>query len=114
MTAFTFEYSRGGETPLLAEKIEISDSAAIWRHVEALALRFGKSPGALIRVRDERGQVVVRAGVATALAAIEQCPCGCCELKETARGEKKASDLRLSSCTNTGACPCKARSTPKN
>ncbi|MBL1255680.1 hypothetical protein [Methylocystis sp. Sn-Cys] len=114
MSAFTFEYSRGGETPLLAEKIEISDRAAIWRHVETLALRFPECPGALIRVRDERGQVVVRAGVATALAAIEQCPCGCCELKETARGERKVDDLRRSSCTNSGACPCEAHSAPKN
>jgi hypothetical protein len=107
MTAFTFEYFRKGEAPILREKIEISNPAAIWLHVEALALRAGESPGAFIRVRDERGQVVVRAGVATALVAIEQCPCGC-ELKEILRGGKKFDGLPLSPCKTLSSRLCKA------
>ena len=35
----------------------------------ALALRLGERPGAFIRVRDDKGQAVVRTGVATALLA---------------------------------------------
>lgn len=83
------------------------EPGGIWLHVEALALRAGESPGAFIRVRDERGQVVVRAGVATALVAIEQCPCGC-ELKEILRGGKKFDGLPLSPCKTLSSRLCKA------
>jgi hypothetical protein len=115
MTAFTFEYFRRGEAPLLSEKVEISNAAAIWCHVEAMALRVGARSGAFICVRDERGQAVVRAGVATALASIAQCPCGSCELKEAAaRGEKNIDLLRLSPCRQLQSCACGAFAAPGN
>lgn len=108
MTAFTFEYSRRGESPLIAETIDISNEAAIWCHVEALALRMGGTPGAFIRVRDEKGRPVVRTGVATALASIEKCACGTCPLKEAAaRGEiPEGGAPKFSPCRSRGACAC--------
>jgi hypothetical protein len=113
MSAFTLEYSRRGEAPLLCETIEIPNPAAVWCHVEALALRLGRSSGGFIRVRDARGQAVVRTGVATALESIAQCPCGSCELKEIARAGKKFDGLRLSPCRSVGFCGCGAFSAPQ-
>jgi hypothetical protein len=109
MPLFTFEYSRTGETPHIADRIEIEQEAAIWCHVEALALRIGQSPGAFIRVRNAGGQPIVRAGVATALASIAQCPCGGCAVKEAARGGRLLEGpLRLSPCRGLGACSCQS------
>jgi hypothetical protein len=86
MTAFTFEYSRIGEKPIVSETIDIGHPLEVWCHVEALALRLGERPGAFIRVRDDKGQAVVRTGVATALASIETCGCKGCPLKNPAPG----------------------------
>lgn len=108
MTAFTFEYSLHGESLLVHETIDLDNDAAIWCHVEALALRVGEHPGAFIRVRDEKGHAVVRAGVATALASIEQCACSHCALKEAARGGPATlAAFRPSPCRDGGACACK-------
>lgn len=85
MSAFTFEFWLKGET-ILSERLDIPAKSAIWSHVEAMALRQGPRAGAYIRVRDDKGHVVVRAGVATALAAIDACPYGGCAMKEAARG----------------------------
>jgi hypothetical protein len=109
MTSFTFEYSLQGETPLVYESLDVDSYAAIWCHVEALALRVGERPGAYIRVRDAAGQSIVRAGVATALASIEQCACGECTLKEAARnGPAALAAFKPSPCRDGGACGCKS------
>ncbi len=108
MTIFIFEYSLPGETPLLSERIDVPFAAALWCHVEALALRFGARPGALIRVRDEKGRAIIRAGVATALASIAQCSCGDCPVKAAATRGAKAPDgpMPLSPCRAAGRCSC--------
>ncbi|QGM96926.1 hypothetical protein [Methylocystis parvus] len=109
MASFTFEYSRRGDAPLIAERIDVPNGAAIWCYVEVLALRVGESPGAFIRVTNEGGQAVVRTGVATALASIEQCPCGSCAVKEAARGGRIFNgDFQLSPCRSLGSCTCKS------
>lgn len=109
MTAFTFEYALHGEAPLVHEIIDVDNGAAIWCHVEALALRVGERPGAFIRVKDDKGNAVVRTGVATALASIEQCACGHCTLKEAARsGPAALAAFRPSSCRGRGGCACRA------
>ena len=106
MAAFTFELLRGG-TRGFAETIEVPTETAVWCHVEALALRMGGSPGAVIRVSDDRGEAVVRTGVATALASIEQCPCDSCVVKEAARdGKIFDGALQLSPCRTAGSCAC--------
>lgn len=108
MTVFTFEYSLHGDAPIVHETVDVDNDAEIWCHVEALALRVGERPGAFIRVKDENGQAVVRTGVATALASIEQCACAHCALKEVARGDPPAlAAFRLSSCRGGGSCLCK-------
>jgi hypothetical protein len=82
MPAFTLEIFRQGEPPVIASVLTLSDPRAIWCHVEALALRIGENEGAFIRVKDNKGQTVIRAGVATAVASIEKCSYGACPLKE--------------------------------
>jgi hypothetical protein len=104
MTAFTFEYSHMGEKPIVSETIDIGHPLEVWCHVEALALRLGERPGAFIRVRDDKGQAVVRTGVATALASIATCPCKSCALKNAAPG--RPATLSPSPCRNNGACAC--------
>lgn len=106
MAAFTFEYSERGEAPLFSETVEVAHPSAVWCHVEALAVRLGERPGAFIRVRDEKGQSVVRAGVATALASIATCPCKSCALKTAAADRSAPGKLALSPCRNSGACAC--------
>lgn len=109
MAAFTFEFSHRGERRSFAETIDVPSEAAVWCHVEALALRMGGSPGAFIRVCDDRGQAVVRTGVATALASIEQCGCESCAVKEAARsGEIFDGALQPSPCRSIGSCACKS------
>jgi hypothetical protein len=54
-------------------------------HVEALALRIKEGEGAFIRVKDNNGQTVIRAGVTTAVASIAKCSYGACPLKELKR-----------------------------
>jgi hypothetical protein len=104
MSAFTFEYSERGETPLFSETVDLAYRSAVWCHVEALAMRLGERPGAFIRVRDDKGQAVVRAGVATALASIATCPCQNCALKSATAG--RISQTPLAPCRNSGSCGC--------
>jgi hypothetical protein len=112
MAAYTFELIRRGEAPLISEKVEISDPSTIWCQVEAFALRMHKSQGAFIRVIDEKGQTLVRAGVATALASISKCPCRGCPLKdpstrqEAKRAFSPAHVAELSPCYKRGSCSC--------
>jgi hypothetical protein len=103
MAAFTFEYSRLGEKPIVSETIDIAHPQEVWCHVEALALKLGERPGAFIRVRDHKGQAVVRAGVATALASIETCCCRGCPLKNGAPGSAVAVPAP---CRYNAPCAC--------
>ena len=82
MTEFTFEIVRQGERPVIAKVMTLADDRAIWCQVEALALQIKNGDGALIRVRNPEGEIVVRTGVVTALASIEKCSCTRCPLKK--------------------------------
>jgi len=82
MAAFTFEVIRQGEAPVIFDVLAVPDEQAVWCQVEALALRIRNSDGAFIRVKNCKGEIVVRAGVATALASIETCSCTACPLKK--------------------------------
>jgi hypothetical protein len=82
MSAFTLEVIQEGETPVIAMVLTLSDERAIWCHVEALALRMKSGDGGSIRVKNHKGQTVIRTGVATALASIETCSCETCPLKK--------------------------------
>jgi hypothetical protein len=108
MSAYTFELIRRGEAPSLTEIIEVSDGSALWCQVEAFALRMSKSRGAFIRVLDEKGQPLIRAGVATALASIAKCACAGCALKSAATGPqaRRANVAELSPCDKRGSCSC--------
>lgn len=85
MAAFTFEIVRPGKRRKAARVMALPDDRAVWCHVEAFALRIKNRDGAFIRVKNSDGQVVVRAGVATAVASIEECSCTSCPLKREAR-----------------------------
>ncbi len=110
MPFFTFEYSLEGQAPVHSERIDVPFAAALWCQVEALALRCGARPGAFIRVRDEKGRAIIRAGVATALASIAQCRCGDCGLKTAAARGATAPDgpMPLAPCRGVGACACRS------
>ncbi|MGJ0507816.1 MAG: hypothetical protein ACR652_11985 [Methylocystis sp.] len=108
MTDFTFEYAQFGEAPLVSETVDIAHRSAVWCHVEALALRLGERPGAFIRVRDDKGQAVVRAGVATALASIRTCPCRNCPVKSGAPAATGPLVPAPAPCRNAGVCACGA------
>jgi len=81
MPVFTFEIIRQGDAARAAHVLTLSDDRAVWPHVEALALRIQNPDNTFIRVKDSAGAIVVRAGVATALASIEKCSCGGCPIK---------------------------------
>jgi len=81
MSVFTFEIVRQGKAPVIAAVLRLSDERAIWCHAEALALRIQNPESAFIQVKNSEGEIVVRAGVTTALASIEKCSCVACPLK---------------------------------
>jgi hypothetical protein len=82
MSALTYEIFRDPETPLFAGVLRLSDKRTIWCQVEALALRVKSNNGSFIRVKNRRGETVIQAGIATALASIESCSCPICPLKK--------------------------------
>ena len=114
MTNFTLEIlRRTGEAPTIAELLELSDERLIWCHVEALALRIRHGDGAYILVKNSKGQTVIRAGVRTALASIEACPCPTCSLKAelklrvSPRSHAQADfGVDFTPCPRRGLCPC--------
>jgi hypothetical protein len=81
MSEFRFEIVRQGDTSVMAHVLRLSDERPIWCQVEALALRIQNSGCAYIRVKNSEGEIVVRAGVATAVVSIEKCPYLVCPLK---------------------------------
>ena len=82
MPLFTFEIAKHGEAPVIADTLSLFDDAGIWCHVEVLALQFASAYGAVIQVKDPKGKLVIRAGIATALASIEKCRCVLCPVKD--------------------------------
>jgi hypothetical protein len=81
MSVFTFEIVSQSEAAVIADVLKLSDKRAIWCHAEALALRIQNKDSAFIRVKNSEGETIVRAGVTTALAAIEKCSCAACPVK---------------------------------
>jgi hypothetical protein len=93
MSEFRFEIIRQGDASVIARVLRLSDERTIWCQVEALALRIQNMGCAFIRVTNSEGETVVQAGVATAVASIEKCPCSACPLK--IKLERRASAARL-------------------
>jgi hypothetical protein len=85
MPEFSFEIVRQGDVSTVAHVLRLSGERAIWRQVEVLALRIQYSDRTFIRVKNSEGEIVVRAGVATAIASIENCPRLACPLKKELR-----------------------------
>jgi hypothetical protein len=77
MPKFTFEIVGRGEVRAPAFVLELPNERAIWSSVEALALRVTGWQGAFVRVKNARGDTLIRAGVSTALASIESCTADC-------------------------------------
>ncbi len=82
MTKFIFEIIPRNGRAVINEVMTLSDHRTIWCQVEALALRIKNGDAAFILVKNARGEIVVRTGVAIAVASIEKCPCTSCPLKE--------------------------------
>jgi hypothetical protein len=113
MPLSTLEITRHGETPIVADILSLSNDKAVWCHVEVLALRIKDRDGAFIRVKNPKGEIIIRTGIATALASIEKCRCVVCPLKNSldrrsSDGRYAAPDLGLRSvpCTRRSSCSC--------
>jgi hypothetical protein len=113
MFAFTFEIVRYGEKPVIANVLTLADERAIWCHVEAIALRIKSGDDAFIRVKNRKGETIVRAGVVTARASIETCSCETCPLKLGLRrrssvGSHVRPELGFDfvPCERRGSCSC--------
>ena len=111
MSAFTLEIVRRGETPAVADVVTIPSGRLIWRQVEALALLVENPDGAFIRVKNEKAETIIRAGVRTTLASIHHCPCTGCPLKK-ALAKRAAAEADpggdASSFDKTTLYPCEA------
>ncbi len=81
MSSFTLEIVRSGETPVVVDVVTLPQGRVSWRQVEALALMIDGPDNTFIRVKNDEGKTVIRAGVRTTLASIHQCPCMSCPLK---------------------------------
>ncbi len=104
MSAFTLEIVRRGETPTVADVVNLPDGRVIWRQVEALALLIESAEATFIQVKNEQGETVIRAGVRTALASIRHCSCMSCPLKR-ALAKRSAAEAGLLS-DNMAVYPC--------
>ncbi len=83
MPHFTFELSRNDEPPVVIYRQNLPDNRSAWCRVEFLACGHKSDRDMCIRVRDREGVVIIRTGVATALASIEQCPRTRCPLRRS-------------------------------
>ena len=113
MSVFMFEVFRYGEKPVIANVLTLPDERAIWCQVEALALRIKNGDGTFIRVKNGKGETIVRTGVATARASIETCSCETCPLKlglghRSSVGRHAGAELGLDfvPCERRGSCSC--------
>jgi DNA-binding CsgD family transcriptional regulator len=81
MQIFRFEISSPRQAPLIVDERLLSNRRGIWCHVELIALRYRERSGTLITVRNTDGEIVARAGIASALASIDECHCLLCPVK---------------------------------
>jgi hypothetical protein len=81
MSLFTLEVVRNGETPAVVDVVTLFAGKVSWRQVEALALMIDSRDDIFIRVKNDEGKTVIRAGVRTTLASIHHCPCMSCPIK---------------------------------
>ncbi len=121
MSAFTFEIVRNGETPVIADVLTLSEERVIWCQVEALAVRVKNPDGASIRVKNGKGEMLIQAGVSTALASIEKCSCTSCPLKKGleggfSSGSRATIELPVPfvPCGRQGGCSCKVGGLSQN
>jgi hypothetical protein len=82
MAKFTFEIVQRdcGKAPTF--ELDLPNERAVWGSVEALALRAVGWQGAFIKVKNSRGDTLVRAGISTALTSIESCAADCALKRE--------------------------------
>jgi hypothetical protein len=76
MREYIFEIFEPGKV-FASHVVRLSNEQALWSAVEAFALQMAGMEGAFIRVYNSLGETVVRVGVSTALATIENCPADC-------------------------------------
>jgi hypothetical protein len=88
MQEFEFEIVRQGDASVIAHVLRLPSERVIWRQVEELALRIGHRDCAFIRVKNSKGETLVRTGVATAIASIEKCSHMACPLKGELRRQR--------------------------
>ncbi len=81
MPQFVFEIARLEGPPVSAHALSLPDCRSAWCHAEALACEHKDSFDSCIIVRDERGGVIIRTGIVTALASIQRCRRPNCPLK---------------------------------
>ncbi len=82
MPKYTFEIIKDREAKAPMFQLDLPDKRAIWGSVEALALRAVGWQGAFIKVKNARGDTLVRAGISTALESIESCAADCALKRE--------------------------------
>ncbi len=81
MSLFTLEIVRNGANPAVVDVVTLFAERVSWRQVEALALMIDNPDDMFLRVKNDEGKTIVRAGVRTILASIHQCLCTSCPLK---------------------------------
>lgn len=82
MPTYTFEIVRRGELPVVAAVAAYPSFAEAWCTVERIAFGMRKTDSeSYIRVKDERGRIIARAGVMTARASYQICNRANCPLK---------------------------------
>lgn len=121
MSAFTLEIVRSGETPAVVDVVTLFNGQASWPQVEALALLIDRPEDTFIRVKNDQGKTVIRAGVRTILASILHCPCTQCPLKRVSAkrsaGEGGSSrGLQSDHCRfdKTAVYPCETGAEPRD
>ncbi|HEY8163411.1 MAG TPA: hypothetical protein VIF34_14260 [Methylocystis sp.] len=82
MADYVFEIIERGKVRPETTVLSTPDERSLWGAVEALALKVAGWQGAFIRVKNSRGETLIRAGVSTALSSIEHCPAKDCPLKK--------------------------------
>jgi hypothetical protein len=70
MEMFTFEIIWPGGGRVVAGSISLPGHEGLWCHVETLTLRSKALVGAVIRVKDSNGGIIIRAGVVTVRASV--------------------------------------------
>lgn len=66
MEHYNFEVLADGERAVIAQRVPLPDTSALWLQIGRIARRFNE-PGRMIRVTNAAGRIVILVGVATAL-----------------------------------------------